>query len=80
MRIVLIAIIVLVVGGLIIANSLSTDFKNPQSSWLFTKTFFKWTGHLVANIKGLFGHASSMTWTPNASNNTNGTNTTNVTD
>jgi|GEM_PF-2150504 len=73
MRIVLIAIIVLVVGGIIIANSLNTDFKNPQSALAFTKTFFKWTGQLVANVKSLFVHASNMTWMPNITNASNNT-------
>ena len=70
MRIMVIIIVVLLVGAIFIANSQSTNFKNPGSTWLFTKTFFRWTAHIVANVKDVFVQASNLTWAPDV-NSTN---------
>jgi hypothetical protein len=64
MRIVLVVIIVLILGGMLIANALQTDFRNINSGIFFVKIYLKWIAQIAGNIKNLAIEAYNMDWLP----------------
>ena len=64
----MIAMIVLILGALFIANNQQIDFKNVSSTFVFTKIYGKWVWQVGANIKDLVVIAYNMKWMPQMEN------------
>lgn len=64
----MIAMIVLILGALFIANKQQTDFKNVSSSFVFTKIYGKWIWQVGANVRDLVVIAYHMKWMPQMEN------------
>lgn len=69
-KIILLAVIFLVVGGVMIYND-SGEGDNVG----FFKGFFTWTWNVVKNVKDVTGYVVGKEWLPN-DNNTNSSNST----
>lgn len=64
MRIAVIVIIVLILGGMFIANVLQTNFKSSSSGIVFTKIYLRWVIQIARNMKDLAVTAYRMDWLP----------------
>lgn len=64
----MIAMIVLIIGALFIANRQQTDFKNVSSAFVFAKVYGKWVWQVGNNIKDLIVIAYNMKWLPQMEN------------
>lgn len=64
MRIMFIIIIILVAAAVFIIHEQQTDFKNIKSVYEFGKTYFRWMGMVVSNIRNVAESASNMRWVP----------------
>ncbi len=56
--------IVLILGALFIANKQQTDFKNMNSTVVFSKIYSKWVWQIGKNVKDLVVIAYNMRWLP----------------
>jgi hypothetical protein len=68
MRIILIILIILVIGGLFISHQLNTNFRDIKSVWHFSVIFGKWVWQLGLNIKDILVYASHLSWLPKIPN------------
>lgn len=64
----MIAMIVLILGALFIANKQQTDFKNVNSAFIFAKVYGKWVWQVARNVKDLAVIAYHMKWLPQMEN------------
>ena len=63
-RLLVLIIIVLVVGGFIIANTLNLDLKKSEDKKILAKETFSWLKKLGNNFRALIGLAIKQDWAP----------------
>jgi hypothetical protein len=64
--IILIAIIVLIIGGFLIVSSNKFDFSTNQGKLGFAKAYFGWTGQIVKNFYSITAYAVKLDWIPSS--------------
>lgn len=71
-RLILIIILVLVIGGFIIANTLKLDLDKSEDKKTLAKETFSWLQKVGINLKSLLGLAVSQDWTPDVNKSKEG--------
>lgn len=71
-------VVFLVVGGLMIKNSLDTDLETKEEKITFAKEFFNWVKGVGGNTKDVVGYATQKNWLPNVNDTDNNTEDNNV--
>lgn len=59
-----VVIIFLVIGSVMIVNSLDTDFDDSEDRTGFVKEFFRWMGTIGKSTTNTAGYAIKQDWLP----------------